>query len=68
MVERQLDTMSNGTVPYVNGHSSWQERHQLASHFIGGNAYAQAPAGPVKDWVARNDGHSVITSVSLETA
>lgn len=45
-------------------HSSWQAKHQLPSHFIGGNHLDAAPPGPVKDFVQNSDGHSVITSVS----
>ena len=53
----------NGTM--VNGHpSSWQAKHDLAPHFIGGNRLEKAPAGKVKDFVQNSDGHSVITSVS----
>ena len=55
----------------VNGHKakasrSWQERHDLADHFIGGNKLSAAPSSNVKDFVAQSDGHSVITSVSTE--
>lgn len=49
----------------TNGHpSSWQAKHDLAPHFIGGNHLEAAPASAVKDFVQKSDGHSVITSVS----
>ena len=58
---------TNGvTKPIVNGHtSSYAAKHKLPAHFIGGNHLAAAPAGGVKDFVANNDGHTVITSVGL---
>lgn len=58
----------NGVKPLVNGHarsgSVYAARHDLPSHFIGGNALQKAPSSTVKDFVAENDGHSVITSVT----
>ena len=49
----------------TNGHpSSWQAKHDIPSHFIGGNRLEKAPASKVKDFVQDSDGHSVITSVS----
>ncbi|CAG8924548.1 unnamed protein product [Penicillium salamii] len=51
----------NGSAP-VTGSSS---KHNLPSHFIGGNALASAPPSKVKDFVAAHDGHSVITSVLI---
>lgn len=48
----------NGNQP-VNGQSS----HNIPSHFIGGNHLDVAPPSIVKDFVADNGGHSVITSV-----
>lgn len=55
----------NGTKSLTNGHpSSWQAKHDLPSHFIGGSYLDNAPAGKVKDFVQSHDGHSVITSVS----
>jgi len=57
---------TNGvTVPVVNGHSTYAEKHNLAAHFIGGNHLAVAESSRVKDFVASHDGHTVITSVSL---
>jgi acetyl-CoA carboxylase/biotin carboxylase 1 len=57
--------MSATNVKSVNGHgSSSAAKHNLASHFIGGNRLDLAPPSKVKDFVAANDGHSVITSVS----
>ena len=52
----------SGAVP--NGQpSSWQAKHSVASHFIGGNELSKASASKVKDFVQNSDGHSVITSV-----
>ncbi|KAJ5143910.1 uncharacterized protein N7515_002697 [Penicillium bovifimosum] len=48
----------------VNGSSS-VSKHDLPSHFIGGNALESAPPSAVKDFVASHDGHSVITSVLI---
>lgn len=49
----------------VNGApSSWQAKHDVADHFIGGNKLGKAPPSRVKDFVLEHDGHSVITSVS----
>lgn len=47
-----------------NGRASYAERNQVADHFIGGNRLSNAPASKVKDFVAENDGHTVITNVS----
>jgi hypothetical protein len=59
----------NGTAHQTNGPvkiiSSYAAKHKLPAHFIGGNHLAAAPAGSVKDFIASNDGHTVITSVSL---
>ncbi|PGH13388.1 hypothetical protein AJ79_03667 [Helicocarpus griseus UAMH5409] len=50
----------------VNGFgSAYAAKHNLPSHFIGGNRLDLAPPGKVKDFVAKNDGHSVITSVLI---
>ncbi|KAI4256115.1 MAG: hypothetical protein LQ352_002222 [Teloschistes flavicans] len=55
--------------PKINGHgrrlSSYAAKHKLAPHFIGGNHLDAAPASSVKDFVARNDGHTVITNVLI---
>ena len=52
------------TVPMVNGHtSSYAAKHNLPSHFIGGNHLEVAEPSKVKDFVASHDGHTVITSV-----
>jgi len=53
----------------VNGHKAsasrtWQDKHELPAHFIGGNKLSAAPSSAVKDFVKQSDGHSVITSVS----
>lgn len=61
-----MATLANGTNgALTNGHpSSWQAKHDIHSHFIGGNHLDAAPASAVKDFVLNSDGHSVITSVS----
>jgi len=48
----------------TNGHSSYAAKHDIPSHFIGGNQLANAPPSKAKDFVTANDGHTVITSVS----
>lgn len=47
----------------MDGSLSYAAKHNLADHFIGGNRLENAPSGPVKDFVAANDGHTVITNV-----
>lgn len=48
-----------------NGHpSSYAAKHNLPSHFIGGNELSKAPPSKVKDFVTEHDGHTVITNVS----
>ena len=60
---------ANGrSVPYVNGQASYAEKHKIADHFIGGNAVGVAPPSKVKDFVAQNGGHTVITNVSVSFA
>jgi acetyl-CoA carboxylase/biotin carboxylase 1 len=49
----------------ANGKASYAEKHNIADHFIGGNRLANAPASKVKDFVAQNDGHTVITNVLI---
>lgn len=53
------------TVPHVNGKATYAELHKVADHFIGGNKLENAPASKVKDFVAKNDGHTVITNVLI---
>lgn len=58
-----------GGAPKVNGHtngapSSYAAKFDIPAHFIGGNELSEAPPSKVKDFVAANDGHTVITSVS----
>lgn len=49
----------------ANGHpSSYAAKHNLPSHFIGGNELSRAAPSKVKDFVAAQDGHTVITNVS----
>jgi acetyl-CoA carboxylase/biotin carboxylase 1 len=56
---------TNGTVvPVMNGSTSYAAKHKLADHFIGGNKLENSAPGPVKDFVASHDGHTVITNVS----
>lgn len=56
---------TNGAVvPIMNGSTSYAAKHKLADHFIGGNKLQNAAPGPVKDFVASHDGHTVITNVS----
>ncbi|KAL8690201.1 MAG: hypothetical protein Q9218_004295 [Villophora microphyllina] len=55
--------------PKSKGHgrklSSYAAKHKLAPHFIGGNHLDVAPASSVKDFVTKNDGHTVITNVLI---
>jgi acetyl-CoA carboxylase / biotin carboxylase 1 len=43
--------------------SSNAAKYNLPSHFIGGNHLRVAPPSKVKDFVANNGGHTVITNV-----
>jgi len=57
-----------GGASKANGHangapSSYAAKHDIPSHFIGGNELSQAPPSKVKDFVGSNDGHTVITNV-----
>ncbi|KAJ4303919.1 acetyl-coenzyme-A carboxylase [Collariella sp. IMI 366227] len=56
---------SGVTVPHVNGKATYAQKHTLAPHFIGGNKLENAPPSKVKDFVANNDGHTVITNVLI---
>ena len=61
-------TLTNGDArsakaPRPRTSSSYAAKFNLAPHFIGGNHLDVAPAGSVKDFVANNDGHTVISSV-----
>ncbi|KAI1818844.1 acetyl-CoA carboxylase, partial [Poronia punctata] len=58
-------TAGNRTVPVSNGKATWQEKHRVADHFIGGNRLENAPPSKVKDFVAAHDGHTVITNVLI---
>ncbi|KAJ5964806.1 Acetyl-coenzyme A carboxyltransferase N-terminal [Penicillium vulpinum] len=53
----------------TNGNSSTNgstvPKHDIPSHFIGGNKLELAPPSAVKDFVAAHEGHSVITSVLI---
>ena len=49
-----------------NGYpSSYAAKHNIPSHFIGGNELSRAAPSKVKDFVAAQDGHTVITNVSV---
>jgi acetyl-CoA carboxylase / biotin carboxylase 1 len=49
-----------------NGYpSSYAAKFDLPSHFIGGNELSKAPPSKVKDFVTANDGHTVVTNVSI---
>lgn len=50
--------------PHSNGKASYAEKNKVADHFIGGNRLSNAAQSKVKDFVAQNDGHTVITNVS----
>ncbi|KAH8425481.1 acetyl-CoA carboxylase ACC1 [Aspergillus melleus] len=47
----------------ANGHGT--SKPEIPSHFIGGNHLDAAPPSSVKDFVAKHDGHSVISSVLI---
>lgn len=51
-------------MPHQNGKATYAELRKVADHFIGGNKLENAPESKVKDFVAANDGHTVITNVS----
>lgn len=42
---------------------SYSKKFNLPAHFIGGNSLDVAAPGPVKDFVASHDGHTVIEKV-----
>ena len=61
---------TNGVVPKMNGAAKNASRfstQKLPAHFIGGNHLDAAPSSKVKDFVAANGGHTVITSVSANS-
>ncbi|KZF21703.1 acetyl-CoA carboxylase [Xylona heveae TC161] len=45
--------------------NSYAAKHNLPSHFIGGNHLQAAPASSVKDFVAAHGGHTVISSILI---
>ena len=63
------DGVANGangrSVPYVNGKASYAEKYGIADHFIGGSSLENAAPSKVRDFVAQNGGHTVITNVSI---
>lgn len=74
--EKMTETTGNGVsngyqsrrasvAPHSNGKASYAEQHKIADHFIGGNRIEKAPESKVKDFVASNGGHTVITNVSV---
>ena len=65
MAEVNGNGKANGTVPIMNGTSSYAAKHNLADHFIGGNRLENAAPSKVKDFVASHDGHTVITNVRI---
>ncbi|KAK0630955.1 acetyl-CoA carboxylase [Bombardia bombarda] len=70
MAETNGNGVSNGTrntvvVPHSNGKASYAEKNKVAAHFIGGNKLENAPSSKVKEFVAENDGHTVITNVLI---
>jgi len=66
MSEILKDVARRGSiVPYSNGKATYAELRKVADHFIGGNKLENAPESKVKDFVANNDGHTVITNVSI---
>ena len=52
-------------MPQNNGKQTYAELHQIADHFIGGNKVENAKDSKVKDFVIANNGHTVITNVSI---
>ncbi|KAF7556812.1 hypothetical protein G7Z17_g1140 [Cylindrodendrum hubeiense] len=59
------DGANGRSVPYVNGKMSYAEKFNIADHFIGGNRLSNAAPSKVKDFVAQNYGHTVITNVLI---
>ncbi len=51
--------------PHPKAATSYAAKFKLPDHFIGGNHLAAAPPSAVKNFVAENDGHTVITNVSM---
>lgn len=54
----------NSSAPQANGKASYTEKHKVPEHYIGGNKLENAPDSKIKDFVAKHDGHTVITNVS----
>lgn len=59
------DSHPSKDTQHSRSQSSYSAKFNLAAHFIGGNHLEAAPSGRVKDFVANNDGHTVITNVSF---
>lgn len=51
--------------PHPKSATSYAAKFKLPDHFIGGNRLAAAAPSAVKNFVAENDGHTVITNVSI---
>jgi acetyl-CoA carboxylase/biotin carboxylase 1 len=67
VVAKMADAVSGAVNGHANGApSSYAAKFNLAPHFIGGSELSKAPPSKVKDFVAASDGHTVISSVSLE--
>ncbi|KAL6716794.1 acetyl-coenzyme-A carboxylase [Lecanora helva] len=63
-------TLTNGDTHLSNGAppanpNSYASKFNIPSHFIGGNELKYAPPSSVKDFVANNDGHTVVTNVLI---
>ncbi|MCJ1342637.1 acetyl-coenzyme-A carboxylase [Peltigera leucophlebia] len=58
-------TNGNSSKPFKAQTKSYSSKYNLPPHFVGGNHLKAALSGSVKDFVANNDGHTVITSVLI---
>ncbi|KAK4561411.1 acetyl-coenzyme-A carboxylase [Recurvomyces mirabilis] len=57
---------ANGVNGHANGYpSQLAAKHNLASHFIGGNDLSKAAPSKVREFVAAHDGHSPITKILI---
>ncbi|KAF3906458.1 hypothetical protein ABW20_dc0105957 [Dactylellina cionopaga] len=66
MAEAQLNGASSGDSISIEEYgSAYAAKHKLSPHFIGGNRLDLAPSGPVKEFVAAHNGHTVITNVLI---
>jgi hypothetical protein len=64
---RKIYTMAETTAAPSGAHSRsgsvYASKFKLPEHFYGGNSLDAAAPSKVKDFVAANDGHTVITKV-----